>query len=61
MRIVSAWLAEHEPPQLGLDPAPSAAALGAFARRVADGARSRPPGEALEKRHARGAADRLHA
>lgn len=34
IRIVSAWLAEHEPPTLALEPAPSAARLARFAHRA---------------------------
>ena len=35
VRIVAAWVAEHEPPALGLDPAPTTASLAAFALRAA--------------------------
>jgi len=34
VRIVAAWLAEHEPPALELDPLPSAAGLATFAARA---------------------------
>jgi DNA polymerase-3 subunit epsilon len=35
IRIVASWVAENEPPALGLDPAPSAETLQAFAGRAA--------------------------
>jgi DNA polymerase-3 subunit epsilon len=35
IRIVASWVAEHEPPSLALDPAPSSSALAAFASNVA--------------------------
>jgi hypothetical protein len=31
VRIVAGWIADHEPPELALDPPPSAAALLRFA------------------------------
>jgi DNA polymerase III subunit epsilon len=40
VRIVSAWTAEHEPPELPLDPARSDADLAAFGYAAVDGARS---------------------
>jgi DNA polymerase III subunit epsilon len=40
VRIVSAWMAEHEPPELPLDPRPEDADLGAFAHAAVDRAGS---------------------
>jgi DNA polymerase III subunit epsilon len=40
VRIVSAWTAEHEPPELPLDPARGDADLAAFGYAAVDGARS---------------------
>jgi DNA polymerase III subunit epsilon len=40
VRIVSAWMAEHEPPELPLDPPPEDADLGAFAHAAVDRAGS---------------------
>jgi DNA polymerase III subunit epsilon len=40
VRIVSAWTAEHQPPELPLDPAPSDFDLAAFGYAAAEGARS---------------------
>ena len=49
IRIVSAWLAEHEPPTLALEPAPSAARLARFVRGAQTGSASATARSAASK------------
>ena len=43
VRLVASWLAEHEPPELGLDAPPDADAVRRFVASVADAATAPPP------------------